>query len=83
MKQVSLKTFTANVTTQVIERHIIRGLEKIFSPITVNSLSDADVEAIASEPPSARRQRDFLVDRVTKLDDGQKILRDVISKATV
>jgi hypothetical protein len=39
----------------VIERHIVRGLEKIFSPVVVNAMSDTEVEAIASEPLSAKR----------------------------
>ncbi len=72
--QVSQKTFIANITTQVVERHIVRGLEKIFSPISVNRLSDAEVEAIASEPTSAKRQREFLEDRIRKLDKGRTIL---------
>jgi transposase-like protein len=73
-----LKTFIANITTQVIERHIVRGLEKIISPIVVCSLSDAEVEAITAEPASAKRQRLFLEDRLTKLKEGRDILRSVM-----
>lgn len=73
--QVSQKTFIANITTQVIERHIVRGLETIFSPVAVNQLSDAEAEAIASEPVSAKRQREFLIDRIEKLEVGYRILR--------
>ena len=76
--QISQKTFVANITTQVIERHIVRGLEKIFSPVIVSSLSDDKVEKIASEPAAARRQRQFLEDRIQKLMDGQKIFRGVM-----
>ena len=55
----------------------MRGLEKIFSPIVVNDLFDSEAEAIASKPPSGRRQRDLLKDRIKKLKDGQSILRGV------
>ena len=79
--QVTQKTFIANITTQVIERHIVRGLEEIFSPVVVNALSDSETEAIASEPASAKRQREFLEDRIGKLSEGYKILRDVIRSA--
>ena len=79
--QVSQKTFVANVTTQVVERHIIRGLEKIFSPVTVNGLTDTQIEAIASEPANAKRQRQFLEDRIAKLKDGQSIFRSVMGSA--
>ena len=80
--QVQQKTFVANITTQVVERHLIRGLEKIFDPVIVNGLSDAEVEAIASEPAAAQRQRRFLEDRIQKLGDGQKIFRGVMVSAT-
>ncbi|CAD6590745.1 MAG: hypothetical protein ASARMPREDX12_004714 [Alectoria sarmentosa] len=81
--KVSQKTFVANVTTQVVERHMIRGLEKIFSPVVVNGLTDSEVEAIASEPASAKRQRQFLEDRIAKLKDGQSIFRSVMGSATM
>lgn len=56
----------------------MRGLEKIFSPIAVNRLSDVETEAIASEPAAARRQREFLGDRIRKLEAGHDVLRGVI-----
>jgi hypothetical protein len=76
--QVSQKTFIVNITTQVIERHIVRGLEKIFSPVVVNAMTDVEVEAIASEPLSAKRQREFLEERIKKLRDGHEIFRGVM-----
>ena len=81
--QVSQKTFVANVTTQVVERHMIRGLERIFSPVVVNGLTDSDAEAIAAEPAGARRQRRFLEDRIAKLKDGQSIFRSVMGSAAM
>ena len=57
---------------------MIRGLEEIFSPVVVNGLSDSDVEKIASEPPALRRQRQFLKDRIEKLENGQKIFKGII-----
>ncbi|KAK7178351.1 dynamin family protein [Paraphaeosphaeria sporulosa] len=80
--KVSLKTFVANITTQVVERHIVRGIEDIFSPVFVSRLSNADVQEIASEPSSCKRQRDFFQDRIEKLKSGHTILRRVM-KSTV
>ncbi|KAI9850445.1 MAG: hypothetical protein M1838_005657 [Thelocarpon superellum] len=79
--KVQLKVFVANIVTQVVERHIVRGLETIFSPVTVSQLSDAEVEAIASENPSSKRQRAFLEDRIAKLSEGYQVLREVIQSA--
>ena len=82
-KQVLQKTFIQNITTQVIERHIVRGIEKIFSPVAIAQLSDVESEAVASEPATAKRHREFLKDRIGKLEDGHKILRNVITSATL
>jgi hypothetical protein len=38
----------------------VHGLEKIFSPVVIYAMSDTEVEAIASEPLSAKRQREFV-----------------------
>lgn len=66
----------ANVTAQVVERHMVRGLDKIFSPLDVNRLSDEDVLKVASAS-SVRRKRDFLRDRQQKLRSSKEILRDI------
>ena len=49
---------------------MIRGLEMIFSPVVVNGLSESAVEKIASKPAAAKRDRQFLEDRIEKLKDG-------------
>ncbi|KAL2055922.1 hypothetical protein ABVK25_003564 [Lepraria finkii] len=76
--EVSQKTFVAYITTPFVERHMIRGLEMIFSPVIVNGLSESTVEKIASEPAAAKRHRLLLKDRIEKLKDGQKIFRGVM-----
>lgn len=64
--------------TQVIERHIVRALHDIFSPMVVVTMSDAKVESIVSEPSATKRQRVFLSDRISKLEEGQEIFRSVL-----
>ena len=59
----------------------MRGLEGVLSPLIVHEMSDTEVEAIASEPTAARRQRGFLEDRVKKLEDGHEIFRGVMGRA--
>jgi hypothetical protein len=41
-------------------------------------MSDTEVEAIASEPLSAKRQSELLENRFKKLQDGHKIFRGVM-----
>lgn len=55
--KVALKTFIDNVDTQVIERHIIQGLETVFSPMTVAKWSAEEIAQVAEEPVVLARQR--------------------------
>jgi hypothetical protein len=81
--QVCQKVFEANVTTQVVERHVVRGLEEVFSPLVVSGWSDSDLNDIASEPATIMRQRTFLEDRISKLVIGNGILRQVMKSTVV
>ena len=62
---------------------MIRGLDKIFNPVTVSALGDSEVEAIASEPVNSKRNRESLEDRIAKLEAGQVIFRRVMSGAAM
>lgn len=70
--------FIANVTTQVIERRLVHGLEDIFSPMVAHDMEDDKVEALVSEPETTKRERVFRADRVKKLEEGQKIFQEVM-----
>ncbi|KAI2042180.1 hypothetical protein LOZ43_006839 [Ophidiomyces ophidiicola] len=76
--KVNQKVFMANVTIQVIERHIVRDLDQILSAVVIAGLPDDEVQKLSSEPPSARKQREFLIDRREKLEEGRKVLRQVM-----
>ncbi|KAI2083692.1 hypothetical protein LOZ36_005475, partial [Ophidiomyces ophidiicola] len=76
--KVNQKVFMANVTIQVIERHIVRDLDQILSAVVIAGLPDDEVQNLSSEPPSARKQREFLIDRREKLEEGRKVLRQVM-----
>jgi len=76
--KVQQKTFIANVTTQVIERHIVTGLENLFEPFVVSQLSDLAVQAMASEPAATKRMRDFYENKIMKLREGEEIFRSVV-----
>ena len=48
----------------------------------MNNLTDADVEAMASEPVSTKRERAFLDDRIEKLVAGQEIFKGVMGSSS-
>ncbi|KAL3712031.1 hypothetical protein TMatcc_000726 [Talaromyces marneffei ATCC 18224] len=77
--KVNQKIFIANVTIQVIERHVLQGLEEIFCPLIVANISDADAVALALEPAATTKQRDYLSGRLAKLKQGREILREFTS----
>ncbi|KAI0118153.1 interferon-induced GTP-binding protein Mx [Nemania sp. FL0031] len=81
--KVQEKVFVANVTTQVVERHVMKNLKDIFSPLRVINLPDSKITSIVLEPSSTKRQRLLLQDRIKRLEEGREIFRSAIrSSAT-
>lgn len=72
--------FVTNVTVQVIERHIVRGLEHIFSPVTVSRLKDSEILSLVAEPLSTKEERKSLTDKERMLDDGREIFTGLTSR---
>ena len=69
------KTFVDNVCRQVVERHLLRNLPKIFSPQTVAELTDEELERIAGERPDVVEKRNRLHLELKNLRAGLKDLR--------
>ncbi|KAK6071365.1 dynamin family protein [Seiridium cupressi] len=74
--KVQREIFVANVTTQVIERHIMRGLETILSPTVVDQIY-LKISDIVSEPEIIQKVKRFVLKRINKLEDGWIILDDI------
>jgi hypothetical protein len=47
--------FVDNVCKQVVERHLIRDLPKVFQPESIVLLSDEDLRRIAAEPQRRKK----------------------------
>lgn len=77
-KKVQLKVFVANVTNQVIERHMLRGLEHVFSPLVVATMNDTEVKSVALESSAIHHQRKVLLDRISKLEESRGIFRNAV-----
>lgn len=76
--KVALKIFIDNVIVQAIERHIVHGLEEVFSPLVVVALDDEEVSNLASEPSTTVRQREHLEGRRSTLEKGRNVFRSIL-----
>ncbi|KAF3225888.1 hypothetical protein TWF106_001761 [Orbilia oligospora] len=72
--KVALKTFVDNVCRQVIERHILRDLAELFSPVGIPKYSDEKIKALAAESEESHRKREELKRLKETLESGLKIL---------
>lgn len=66
------------MTTQVIERHIVHGLEDLFSPTLIANMLEEDIEVIASEPATIKKYRATLRNNVEKLNEARELLREIV-----
>jgi GTPase SAR1 family protein len=72
-----LPSFISNVITQVIERHLIDGMEEIFEGERVHRLSDIEVKRLMEEDSVTAAKRRELKDQEYVLESGLEICRDI------
>lgn len=72
------KVFVDVVLTLVVEEHIVRDLEHIFSPKSVGRMTENEIYSIASEPEGLKRERLLYQDHLSRLEDGHRLLRNAI-----
>jgi hypothetical protein len=72
-----LPTYINNVITQVIERHLLAGMEEIFQGERVLKLSDAEIEQLMEEDFSTQSERKQLRTQVELLQKGMDICKEI------
>ncbi|POS87293.1 hypothetical protein EPUL_002274 [Erysiphe pulchra] len=78
--KIQQEVFIANVTTQVIERHVVGDLEGILDPVAVNGMTNEELGAIALEPVSSLHTREHIQNRINRLEQGYRVLRGIAGK---
>lgn len=73
--QVARKTFIDNIEKQVIRRHLINGLEDLFSPAVVAGWSDEEIAMAAAEPKATTVKRQDLEVRLERLKKGIAVFK--------
>jgi GTPase SAR1 family protein len=71
-----LPTFISNVITQVVERHLIDGMEEIFES-TAHTLSDAQTKGLMEEDFATQAERKEIKDMSDVLQEGLEICREI------
>jgi hypothetical protein len=78
--ELTRKTFISNVIVQVVERHLVDELDRIFNVTRVVELDDAAVIEIASEDEYSRQQRLELRNTRRTLEAGERICRKYMAR---
>lgn len=77
--QDEAKFFIAAVTKQVVERHLLHGLdEHTLSPPVIADMSEDEVAAVAAESEETTATRDFLEHRRGILENGREAFRKAL-----
>ena len=70
---LTARIFTRNVITQVVERHLLLGMLKLFNPIEILRMPNVTIEAIAAENKETRERRVALKARKTAIEEARNI----------
>ncbi|OAQ96937.1 hypothetical protein LLEC1_04240 [Akanthomyces lecanii] len=79
--ELSLRTFTDNVTNLAIEGCLIHNLPTIFTPVEVGEMSDKRLENLASESASAQSRRAQLTKEIIALQKSLDAYRRLMPRA--
>ncbi|KAF2398701.1 hypothetical protein EJ06DRAFT_564128 [Trichodelitschia bisporula] len=74
------RTFVSNIIVQVVERHLVDDLDRIFNITRVVELDDETVIEIAAEDDALRHHRLELRNTRRVLEAGERICRRYMSK---
>lgn len=70
---LTARIFTRNVITQVVERHLLLGMLRLFNPIEILRMPDSTIESIAAENKETRDRRMALKVQKTAIEEARSI----------
>ncbi|EXK27926.1 hypothetical protein FOMG_15765 [Fusarium oxysporum f. sp. melonis 26406] len=70
---LTARIFTRNVITQVVERHLLLGMLRLFNPIEILRMPDTTIEAIAAENKETRDRRKALQLQKKAIEEARNI----------
>ncbi|PHH62678.1 hypothetical protein CDD81_6824 [Ophiocordyceps australis] len=70
---LTARIFTRNVVTQVVERHLMLGMVRLFNPVEILRMPDAAIEGIAAEDKGTRERRIALKKQRAAIEEARSI----------
>lgn len=70
---LTARIFTRNVITQVVERHLLLGMLRLFNPVEILRMPNATIEAIAAENKETRERRLALKQQKKAIEEARNI----------
>ncbi|UNI17148.1 hypothetical protein JDV02_003524 [Purpureocillium takamizusanense] len=70
---LTARIFTRNVITQVVERHLLLGMLRLFNPVEILRMPDKTVESIAAENKETRERRTALRAQKKAIEEARSI----------
>ncbi|KAG6040895.1 hypothetical protein E4U41_006743 [Claviceps citrina] len=70
---LTARIFTRNVITQVVERHLLLGMLRLFDPIEILRMPDGTIESISAENKETRERRIALKKQKKAIEEARNI----------
>ncbi|QUC21562.1 uncharacterized protein UV8b_05805 [Ustilaginoidea virens] len=70
---LTARIFTRNVITQVVERHLLLGMLRLFNPVEILRMPDVTIESISAENKETRERRIALKAQKKAIEEARNI----------
>lgn len=70
---LTARIFTRNVITQVVERHLLLGMLRLFNPIEILRMPDTTIDSISAENKETRERRIALKAQKKAIEEARSI----------
>lgn len=70
---LTARIFTRNVITQVVERHLLLGMLRLFNPVEILRMPNSTIESIAAENKETRDRRMTLKQQKKAIEEARNI----------
>lgn len=78
---LTARIFIRNVITQVVERHLILGMLRLFNPVQILRMGDRVVEAIAAENKETRERRTTLKAQKAAIEEARGLCANLAMRS--